>query len=262
MKKLFLMLLGMLCVILGAMKAFTDMTTQNFAYTAVAIVSLSMAGYIGYYFMWYQKLSKKLNELAPLLSTKPDRYITGMNDLLNNKYEPHIEAIFLMNLACAYWVKKDFPAAERELLKVSQPALKKDNVIIYQLNLAYTYINQGKTAEADAILAKEEKTFLALPMGGNLPMLNAFVQIYQLIKQENWKEARKQVTSAKEKWGMDIPGIDYTVLEDYILENMPKKHKSSRRRSEATPLLSGEAVDTTEDEEPGEETSQTASVEE
>lgn len=189
---------------------------------AFYLIMFAMGIGLAIYAHWFKKFAQKVNSILPLMETDPDAYIAETEKLLEGRRPNNIRSMLTMNIAVAYMEKGDYVTAKEKLKGINGGALKKANGAVYFLNLAYVLIHLGENEEALDIIKKFKKRFLSLPMGGNLPRLNAFVQIFEAIQENKWDEANEQMKTVKEKWPNKVTGVDYTILENQI-----KEHKNA-----------------------------------
>lgn len=214
MKMLFVLALFAIFMLIGA-GSILGGSGQIVFYLIMFAMGISLA----YYAHWFKKFVQKVNSILPLMETDPDAYITETEKLLEGRRPNNIRSMLIMNIAVAYMEKGDYETAKEKLKSINGNALKKANGAVYFLNLAYVMIHLGQNEQALDIIKKFKKRFLSLPMGGNLPRLNAFVQIFEAMEDGKWDEANKQMKTVKEKWPNKVTGVDYTILEKRLKEH-------------------------------------------
>lgn len=184
-------------------------------YVIIFLMGLGLAFYVH----WFKKFAQKVNSLLPLIEKEPDTYIAETEKLLEGKLPNNIRSMLIMNIAVAYMEKDDFITAKRKLSSINGGALKKANGAVYFLNLAYTMIHLGENAQALDLIKKYKRHFLSLPMGGNLPRLIAFVQIFEAMQDGKWDDAAEQMRIANENWPNAVTGVNFTFLEKQLKEH-------------------------------------------
>ncbi|KXL53985.1 hypothetical protein CLNEO_00810 [Anaerotignum neopropionicum] len=183
----------------------------------VVILAIGVGG--AYYAFWFKKFAQKVNALLPLIETEPDTYIAETEKLLEGRLPTNIRSMLIMNIAVAYMEKNDFITAKQKLKRINSGALKKANGAVYFLNLAYVLIHLGENESAMEIIKKYKKRILSLPMGGNLPRLIAFVQIFEAMQEGKWAEANEKMKSSKESWPDRVTGVDFSFLEAQLAKH-------------------------------------------
>ncbi|KAF5084231.1 hypothetical protein DSECCO2_81000 [anaerobic digester metagenome] len=211
MRIFYLAALILLVVLLGAGSAL-GANAQIVFYLFIFIMGVGIA----FYAHWFKKFAEKVNALMPLIESDPDAYIAETEKLLQGKNPSNIRAMLIMNISVAYIEKGDFKTALQKMKSINGGALKKANNSIYFLNYAYILIHLEEHAQAMDIIKKYKKKFLSLPMGGNLPRLIAFVQIFELMQEEKWDIAIEQLKIARENWPDRVTGVDFSFLEEKL----------------------------------------------
>lgn len=222
MRILYLAALILLVVLLGAGSAL-GANSQIVFYLFIFIMGVGLA----FYAHWFKKFAEKVNALMPLIESDPDAYIAETEKLLQGKNPSNIRAMLIMNISVAYMEKGDFKTALEKMRSINGNALKKANNSIYFLNYAYVFIHLGENAQAMDIIKKYKKKFLSLPMGGNLPRLIAFVQIFELMQEDKWDIATEQLKIARENWPDRVTGVDFSFLEEKL-----EKHNAQAKTQE------------------------------
>lgn len=218
MKNLYVLALLVIFILLGAGSILGE-NGQIIFYLAMFAMGIGLA----YYAHWFKKFAQKVNAILPLMESDPDAYIAETEKLLEGKRPNNVRSMLMMNIAVAYMEKGDYATAKQKLMEINGGALKKANGAVYFLNLTYVLIHLGENEKALALIQRHKKRFLTLPMGGNLPRLNAFVQIFESIQTEQWDTAAEQMKAVKEKWPDKVTGVDYTILEKQ-LKNHTTQH--------------------------------------
>lgn len=180
------------------------------------LIMFAMGLALAYYARWFKNFSKKVNAILPLMESDPDAYIAETEKLLEGKKPNNIRTMLVMNIAVAYMEKGDYATAKQRLKSVNGASLKKASRGVYFLNLTYVLIHLGENAEAMELIQKYKRTFLSLPMGGNLPRLIAFVQIFEEMQADKWDEAFARLKAAKEAWPKKVTGVDFSILDRQI----------------------------------------------
>jgi len=211
MKMLYVLALLAMFILLGA-GGILGNNGQIVFYLIMFAMGLGLA----YYAHWFKKFAQKVNAILPLMESDPDAYIAETEKLLEGKRPNNIRSMLTMNIAVAYMEKGDYVTAKQKLRGINGGALKKANGAVYFLNLAYVMIHLGENEQALDLIKKYKKRFLSLPMGGNLPRLNAFVQIFESIQEGRWDDANEQMKAVKENWPNKVTGVDYTILEKQL----------------------------------------------
>ncbi len=211
MKLLYILFLLLVLVIFGAGSVLGE--NANLLYYGVILV-IGVGG--AYYAFWFKKFAQKVNSLMPLIETDPDTYIAETEKLLQGRLTSNIRSMLIMNIAVAYMEKGDFVTAKQKIKSINGGALKKANAGVYFLNYAYVLIHLEENELAMEILRKYKKQIFSLPMGGNLPRLMAFVQIFQAMQEGKWDEANEKMRSSKESWPDKVAGVDFTFLENQL----------------------------------------------
>lgn len=211
MRMLYVFVLLLIAILLGAGKILGE-NSQILFYLVILVMGVGVA----YYAYWFKKFAQKVNSLMPLIESDPDTYIVETEKLLQGKRPNNIRSMLTMNIAVAYMEKDDFVTAKQKLKSINGGALKKANGAVYFLNLAYVLIHLGENQDALEIIKKYKKRFLGLPMGGNLPRLIAFVQIFEAIQDGKWDEAVEQMKITKETWPDKVTGVDFSLLEKQL----------------------------------------------
>ena len=206
--------LMLLVILMGASSALGE-SSQIVFYLIIFAMGLGVA----FYTHWFKKFAQKVNSLIPLIESDPDTYIAETQKLLEGRNPNSVRAMLIMNIAVAYMEKNDFKTALEKLKTINSGALKKANNTIYFLNYTYVLIHLGENAQAMEIIKNYKKKFLSLPMGGNLPRLIAFVQIFELMQDGKWDNAREQLRIAKENWPEKVTGVNFTFLEKQLEEH-------------------------------------------
>lgn len=206
--------LMLMVVLMGASSALGE-SAQIIFYLIIFIMGLGVA----FYAHWFKKFAQKVNSLLPLIESDPDAYIAETEKLLEGRNPNNVRAMLIMNIAVAYMEKDDFKTALQKLKSINGGALKKANNTIYFLNYAYVLINLGENVQAMDIIKNYKKKFLGLPMGGNLPRLIAFVQIFQLMQDGKWDDAGEELRIAKENWPEKVTGVNFVFLENQLAEH-------------------------------------------
>lgn len=214
MRILYVLVLLFIVILLGAGSVLGE-NSQILFYLIIFVMGLGVA----YYAHWFKKFAQKVNSLMPLIQSDPDTYIEETEKLLQGKRPNNIRSMLIMNIAVAYMEKGDFVTAKQKLKSINGGALKKANGAVYFLNLAYVLIYLGENDAALDIIKKYKKRFLGLPMGGNLPRLIAFVQIFEAMQEGKWDEAMEQMKITKETWPDKVTGVDFTFLEKQLAEH-------------------------------------------
>ncbi len=214
MKFFYLAVLFLLLFIMGAGRIFGEYAQIAF-YFVIILMGLGMAFY-GY---WFKKFVDKVNALMPLIETEPDTYIEETKKLLESKLPGNIRAMLIMNIAVAHMEKGDFKTALQTLKEIQGGTLKKANHAIYFLNLAYVQIHLGQHEQALEIIKKYKKRFLSLPMGGNLPRLITFVQVFEAMQDNKWEEAEENLKTAKADWPDKVTGVNFAYLEEQLAQH-------------------------------------------
>jgi len=214
MKILYLLALFLIFILLGAGSILGE-SGQILFYLLMFAMGIGLA----YYAHWFKKFAQKVNSILPLMETDPDAYIAETENLLEGRRPNNIRSMLTMNIAVAYMEKGDYVTAKQKLKSINGGALKKANGAVYFLNLAYVLIHLGENEEALDLIKQFKKRFLSLPMGGNLPRLNAFVQIFEAMQEGKWNEANEQMKAVKENWPDKVTGVDYTILEKQLEEH-------------------------------------------
>ncbi|MDD3393555.1 MAG: hypothetical protein PHG19_02785 [Anaerotignum sp.] len=223
MKILYLAGLILIFFLMGASRLLGE-NAQIVFYVIIFIMGLGLAFYVH----WFKKFAQKVNSLLPLIEKEPDNYIAETEKLLANRLPNNIRSMLIMNTAVAYMEKDDFITAKQKLKSINGGALKKANGAVYFLNLAYTMIHLGENEQALDIIKKYKRRFLALPMGGNLPRLIAFVQIFEAMQEGKWDDAAAQMRIANENWPNAVTGVNFTFLEKQL-----KAHGRSAKEIQA-----------------------------
>ena len=214
MKGFYAVVLLLLLLILGAGPIFGEYAQIVF----YLVIIVGGAG-IAFYAFWFKNFVGKVNALMPLIETEPDQYIAETEELLKSKLPNNIRAMLTMNIAVAHMEKDDFRTALKTLKGISGSTLKKANHAIYFLNLAYVQIHLGQNQQALEIIKKYKKRFLSLPMGGNLPRLITFVQIFEAMQDGKWEEAAENLNTAKETWPDKVTGVNFAYLEAQMAQH-------------------------------------------
>ncbi|WP_304507848.1 hypothetical protein [Anaerotignum sp.] len=214
MRILYVFVLLFIAILLGAGKIFGE-NSQILFYLIIFVMGLGVV----YYAHWFKKFAQKVNSLMPLIESDPDTYIEETEKLLQGKRPNNIRSMLIMNIAVAYMEKDDFVTAKQKLKSINGGALKKANGAVYFLNLAYVLIHLEENQDALEIIKKYKKRFLGLPMGGNLPRLIAFVQIFEAIQDGKWDDAAEQMKITKETWPDKVTGVDFSLLEKQLAEH-------------------------------------------
>ncbi len=206
--------LMLMVILMGASSALGE-SAQIIFYLIIFVMGLSVA----FYAHWFKKFAQKVNSLLPLIESDPDVYIAETQKLLKGRNPNSVRAMLIMNIAVAYMEKDDFKTALEKLKSINGGALKKANNTIYFLNYTYVLIHLGENTQAMDLIKNYKKKFLGLPMGGNLPRLIAFVQIFELMQDGKWDDAEEQLKIAKENWPEKVTGVNFTFLEDQLAEH-------------------------------------------
>ncbi|WMI81326.1 hypothetical protein [Anaerotignum sp. MB30-C6] len=214
MKILFVLALFAMFMLLGA-GSILGANSQIVFYLVMLVMGIGLA----YYAHWFKKFAQKVNSILPLMETDPDAYIAETEKLLEGRRANNIRSMLMMNIAVAYMEKGDYVTAKQKLKSINGGALKKANGAVYFLNLTYVMIHLGENEQALDLIKKFKKRFLSLPMGGNLPRLNAFIQIFEAMENDKWHEATEQMKEVKENWPDKVTGVDYTILEKRLEEH-------------------------------------------
>ncbi|MDD4844191.1 MAG: hypothetical protein PHU31_07645 [Anaerotignum sp.] len=211
MRLLYVLFLLLVLVIFGAGSVLGE--NANLLYYGV-ILAIGVGGV--YYAFWFKKFAQKVNSLMPLIETAPDTYIAETEKLLQGRLTSNIRSMLIMNIAVAYMEKGDFITAKQKIKSINGGALKKANAGVYFLNYAYVLIHLGENELAMEILKKYKKRIFSLPMGGNLPRLMAFVQIFEAMQEGKWNDANEKMRSSKESWPDKVTGVDFSFLEKQL----------------------------------------------
>lgn len=190
------------------------------------VMIFALAAGLVYYAFWFKNFAQKVNSILPLMDSNPDEYISETQKLLENKLTNNIRSMLIINIAVAHMEKGDYSSAKQTLTRINGTSLKKSNRSVYFLNLTYVLIQLGENERALELIKKFKKHFLSLPMGGNLPRLNAFVLIFEAMEGNNWDEAAKQMDDVNLNWPNKVTGVDFT-----ILNNRLEKHNSTLQKS-------------------------------
>jgi len=219
MRRRYMMVFAAVIILLGVLATFgnvpLDIISKLYLFTFVAGIIIMMT----LYYRWIRKLMKRLNEYVPLLETDPDAYIAGMNEIINDGQDKKVASILRINIAWGECAKGDFEAARETMLSIPGNRLKKNDASVYLLNLAYVLVQADREEDKEKaydIIIRNKKRFLTLPAGGNLPLMTAFVIAYTELEKNEWQTAKKRLEDARETWGMEVPGMDYTLLEERI----------------------------------------------
>lgn len=216
MKKKYLIGFALAFVLLGIAKAGFGLSNTMFSRIFILLFSVGILGYGLLYFNWMKTLMDKLGEASKILADDPDGYIRQMEQILEDKSAADVRPMLEMNIAWAYCVKEDFAQALKIMKDISAGRLKKNNATVYQLNLAYVMIHTGQNSDALERVQKFRKQFLTLPMGGNLPLMTAFVLAFEEIENGKFDEAKKRLDTAISTFGEDVPGMKYEILYQRI----------------------------------------------
>lgn len=212
MKKLHIICLMIMFVLLSATQILRGASGQVLVFGFIFAMGIGLMLYM----RWFQKFAREVNALMPLLTEDPPRYIIETEKLLEGRKPNNIRAMLTMNVAAAHMEMGDFSAAKKKLLEIHGSSLKKTNASVYFLNLTYVLIQLEDNATAMELIQKYQKRFLSLPMGGNLPHLNTFIQIFVAMENGAWEEAERQYVDAREAWPEKVIGVDFTILENKL----------------------------------------------
>lgn len=207
MRKIFVVLIVALMG-LGMLKPTLGLSDSAY----MTVFMLAMVGYCVCYLSWLKNTAAELGEIIPLLSSDPKRYIEETEKIKAKRRDGNIVSVLNMNIATAQCALGEFETAKKTLLAIRKGNLKGENGTIYFLNLAYVHLQLGEDEQAEKIFEHRQKKFLSLPMGGNLALMNCYIQAHQAIQKECWPEAQEIIVYGEETWGRDVPGMDFAPL--------------------------------------------------
>lgn len=243
MKRLAIICLTIMFVLLASAQLLRGAGGQIIILAAIFATGIGLMLYM----RWFQKFAKQVNALMPFLTEDPQRYITETEKLLEGRRPNNVRAMLTMNIAAAHMEMGDFTSAKKKLLQIHGGSLKKSNANVFFLNLTYVLVQLEENETAMEFMGKYKKRFLTLPMGGNIPHLNAFLHIFEAMEKNNWEEAETQYIDALEAWPEKVIGVDYGILERKLTAHFGRAPKITTETEEAAPILTI-ADESTEDE--------------
>lgn len=169
--------------------------------------------------------AKKLDALSPILAQQadPDRYISEVNKLLENKKSAQLQNIRFINLAVAYEYKRDYEKANEWLLRVNPRQLTIANRNVYWANLAFTDFYLGKNKEACAIMDAQRAKFQQLSAFEEHKAKLAILSIFYNIAQKEKKAAKKQLTTYRKSFSNPLYEADFTYLDMLLNKKIPER---------------------------------------
>lgn len=210
-QRFMMLLMVALFVFLGA-TALNPLLGQIVFYLMLGGLSVGLLLYT----RWFQKFIREVNELIPYITTDPERYIRETEKLLEIKRASNVRAMLLLNIAVAHMEMNHYEKAKETLMSIRGGSLKKTSAHVYFLNMAYVYAQLGEHEKAMSLMDKYRKQFLSLPMGGNLPIMTGFMQVYELIQLGEWEQAKAHLLTTEENYPNKVAGVDFAPLKKQI----------------------------------------------
>lgn len=180
---------------------FPQVTDKDFLRMYFIFAPIFIFGVIMINLFFARKKYRALNALTPLAKTEPKRYIEEAEKQLQIIKNPSVCEITKINIGAAYCNLEDYESAKEILENIDKKHLHMQNLLVYQLDLAYVYFNLGE--EEKGIEIYEEISGRILPMVKKITNkeLNALIKInevYYLAAKKDAEKAEQVYLESKE----------------------------------------------------------------
>lgn len=165
----------------------------------------------------YRTIGKRIEALAPLLYTDPDRYIEETERVLGDTRSDTLQQVRLVNLGAAYCVKGAYRIGADHLEKVDPEKLAPAQRGIYWADLALTQFHLDRRKRGSAIL--HDHADLLAPLEGHPKHggMMAVLRCFALLEQNEPQLAAQELDVIRSAWG-DDPAIRREL--DYLRRKM------------------------------------------
>lgn len=163
--------------------------------------------------LWYRSIGKKVEALAPLLYTDPDRYIEETERTLGGVRSETLQQIRLVNLGAAYCAKGAYRVGADYLEKADPDKLAPAQRGIYWADLALTQFHLDRHKRGCAILDGQAEALGPLKTDPRHGGLMAVLKCFALLNREELYLAEGELDAVQETWG-DDPAIQREL--DYL----------------------------------------------
>lgn len=165
----------------------------------------------------YRTIGKRIEALAPLLYTDPDRYIEETERTLGGVKSDTLQQVRLVNLGAAYCVKGAYRIGADHLEKVDPEKLAPAQRGIYWADLALTQFHLDRRKRGCAILNGQAAALEPLKTDPQHGGLMAVLKCFAMLSEEELYLAEGELDAVQETWG-DDPAIQREL--DYLRRKM------------------------------------------
>lgn len=164
-------------------------------------------------FLWQRKLSRKINELTPILYRDPDLYIQQIHNLLDDMRSKPLRQLLIINHAAALCCKKDYPAALSMLEQIPSNKVISIYRPVYWADLALTYFYLDEDEKASQIMQAQQATFAKWKDSQHLGGTLAVLSIFDLLSKKEYEQAQEALDTLRPRWEDEHNAEDFQLLQ-------------------------------------------------
>ncbi len=174
------------------------------------------------------KFMNKLNKLVPVLYNDPKQFIAEVEEMLAGKVPKTFQPMLVMNVAVGHMELNDYATALKTMDRLEGVRMNKQSKYEYRMNLAHIYVHLGENEKAMDLIMNDLQNLKKMPMGGNLPRLNAFLRAFVAMEESDWVYAQEILDHVKKTFPTRMAGVDFNILYKRMNDCLKKADKMAK----------------------------------